>query len=402
MRRVVITGMGIVSPLGNSPAEVLASLEEGRSGVRFHEPYREIGLRAQIGSFTQIDIKEHLDKKNLRFMGNAAAYASIALSQAIADAGLSEDEVSHPRTGLIIGSGGTSAENVVVTADIMREKGLKRLSPFMVPRTMSSTVSACLTSTHRIKGLCYSISSACATGSHCIGAAMEQIQLGKQDIVFAGGSDEEHWTQTAMFDAMGALSTKYNDTPERASRPYDRNRDGFVVANGGGIVVLEAFERAKKRGARIYGEVVGYGATADGADMVQPTGEGAVRCIRLALETAGGPIDYINAHGTSTPIGDLVELRGIREVFGEANPPISSTKSLSGHSLGAAGVHEAIYSLLMLNHDFICGSANIEEMDPEAEGMHIVEVNRDAALTTVMSNSYGFGGTNACLIFRRV
>ncbi|MGE4559705.1 MAG: beta-ketoacyl-ACP synthase I [Desulfobulbus sp.] len=402
MRRVVITGMGIVSPLGDSVDEVLDSLRQGRSGVRFHERYREIGLRAQIGSFTRIDIKEHLDKKNLRFMGNAAAYASIALSQAVADAGLSEEEVSHPRTGLIIGSGGTSAENVVATADIMRAKGIKRLSPFMVPRTMSSTVSACLTSTHHIKGLCYSISSACATGSHCIGAAMEQIQLGKQDIVFAGGSDEEHWTQTAMFDAMGALSTKYNDTPERASRPYDRNRDGFVVANGAGLVVLEEYERARKRGARIYGEVVGYGATADGADMVQPTGEGAVRCIRLALETAGSSIDYINAHGTSTPIGDLIELRAIREVFGANNPPISSTKSLSGHSLGAAGVHEAIYSLLMLGHNFICGTANIEEMDPEAEGMHIVDANRDAVLTTVMSNSYGFGGTNACLIFRRV
>lgn len=402
MRRVVITGMGIVSPLGDAPAEALKSLQEGRSGVRFHEPYREIGLRAQVGSFTRIDVKAHLDKKNLRFMGNAAAYASIALFQAIGDAGLSEEEVSHPRTGLIIGSGGTSAENVVATADTMREKGLKRLSPFMVPRTMSSTVSACLSSAHRIKGLCYSISSACATGSHCIGAAMEQIQLGKQDIVFAGGADEEHWTQTAMFDAMGALSTKYNDTPQQASRPYDRNRDGFVVANGAGLVVLEEYERAKKRGARIYGEVIGYGATADGADMVQPTGEGAVRCIRMALESAAGPIDYINAHGTSTPIGDLMELRAIREVFGAANPPISSTKSLSGHSLGAAGVHEAIYSLLMLNHNFICGTANIEEMDPEAEGMHIVEATRDASLTTVMSNSYGFGGTNACLIFRRV
>ncbi len=402
MRRVVITGMGIVSPLGDSTAEVLDALQKSRSGVRFHEPYREIGLRAQIGSFTQINVKEHLEKKSLRFMGNAAAYASIALSQAISDAGLSAAEVSHPRTGLIIGSGGTSAENVVATADTMRAKGLKRLSPFMVPRTMSSTVSACLTSTHGIKGLCYSISSACATGSHCIGAAMEQIQLGKQDIVFAGGSDEEHWTQTAMFDAMGALSTKYNETPQRASRPYDRNRDGFVVANGGGLVVLEEYERAKKRGATIYGEVVGYGATADGADMVQPTGEGAMRCIRLALETAGEHIDYINAHGTSTPIGDLVELRAIREIFGTDNPPISSTKSLSGHSLGAAGVHEAIYSLLMLQHNFICGTANIEEMDPEAKGMHIVAANRDARLTTVMSNSYGFGGTNACLVFRRV
>lgn len=402
MRRVVITGMGIVSPLGDSLTEVLASLQEGHSGVRLYEPYRELGLRAQIGSFTRIDVKAHLDKKNLRFMGNAAAYASIALSQAIADAGLAEHEVSHHRTGLIIGSGGTSAENVVAAADTLREKGLKRLSPFMVPRTMSSTVSACLTSAHGIKGLCYSISSACATGSHCIGAAMEQIQLGKQDIVFAGGSDEEHWSQTAMFDAMGALSTKYNDTPQRASRPYDRNRDGFVVANGGGVVVLEEYERAKKRGATIYGEVVGYGATADGADMVQPTGEGAARCIRLALETAGNGVDYINAHGTSTPIGDLVELRTIREVFGEHTPPISSTKSLSGHSLGAAGVHEAIYSLLMLNHHFICGTANIEEMDPEAEGHNVVVETQDAPLNTVMSNSYGFGGTNACLVFRRV
>ncbi len=402
MRRVVITGMGIVSPLGDTTIEVLASLRESRSGIRFHAPYREIGLRSQVGGFTQVDIKEQIDKKNLRFMGHAAAYASIAMHQAIIDAGLSEEEVSHPRTGLIIGSGGTSAENVVAAADIMREKGLKRLSPFMVPRTMSSTVSACLTSAFHIKGLCYSISSACATGSHCIGAAVEQIQMGKQDIVFAGGSDEEHWSQTAMFDAMGALSTRFNETPERASRPYDRNRDGFVVANGGGIVVLEEFERARKRSAKIYGEVIGYGATADGSEMVTPSGEGAVRCIRLALETASGPIDYINAHGTSTPVGDLVELRAIREVFGEHNPPISSTKSLSGHSLGAAGVHESIYCLLMLANNFIAGSANIEEMDPDAVGMGIVETNRDAALTTVMSNSYGFGGTNACLIFRKV
>ena len=402
MRRVVITGMGIVSPLGDTTAEALASLQQGQSGIRAHAPYREIGLRSHIGGFTKVDIKEMIDKKTLRFMGKAAAYASIALKQAVADAGLDENEVSHPRTGLIIGSGGTSAENVVATADIMREKGLKRLSPFMVPRTMSSTVSACLTSAHQIKGICYSISSACATGSHCIGAATEQIQMGKQDVVFAGGSDEEHWTQTAMFDAMGALSTRYNDAPERASRPYDRNRDGFVVANGGGLVVLEEYERAKKRGATIYGEVVGYGATADGYEMVTPSGEGAVRCIRLALETAAGPVDYINAHGTSTPIGDLVELRAIREVFGENNPPISSTKSLSGHSLGAAGVHEAIYCLLMLNNHFIAGSANIEELDPEAVGMHIVEGNREANLNTVMSNSYGFGGTNACLIFRKV
>ncbi|MCL1979654.1 MAG: beta-ketoacyl-ACP synthase I [Proteobacteria bacterium] len=402
MRRVVITGMGIVSPLGDSAAEVLASLRESRSGIRAHPSYRDLGLRSHIGGFTQVDLAEQIDKKNLRFMGNAAAYASIALQQAIADAGLGEDEVSHPRTGLIIGSGGTSAENVVATADIMREKGLKRLSPFMVPRTMSSTTSACLASTHRIKGLCYSISSACATGSHCIGAAMEQIQLGKQDVVFAGGADEEHWSQTAMFDAMGALSTRFNDAPERASRPYDRDRDGFVVANGAGLVVLEEYERAKNRGAHIYAEMVGYGITADGAEMVQPSGEGAERCIHMALATVTEPIDYINAHGTSTPIGDLVELRAIRNVFGADNPPISSTKSLSGHSLGAAGVHEAIYSMLMLNHGFICGSANIEALDPEAVGHNIVTQNRDAHLTTVMSNSYGFGGTNGCLIFRKI
>lgn len=402
MRRVVITGMGIVSPLGDTITEVLASLRESRTGIRSYPPYKEIGLRSQVGGFTQVDLKEQIDKKNLRFMGNAAAYASIAMQQAINDSGLAENEVSHPRTGLIIGSGGTSAENVVATADTMREKGLKRLSPFMVPRTMSSTVSACLTSAHQIKGTCYSISSACATGSHCIGAAMEQIQMGKQNVVFAGGADEEHWTQTAMFDAMGALSTKFNDTPEQASRPYDRDRDGFVVANGAGLVVVEEYERARRRGATIYAELVGYGATADGSEMVQPSGEGAVRCIRLALDTAGDAIDYINAHGTSTPIGDIVELRAIREVFGEGNPPISSTKSLSGHSLGAAGVHEAIYSLLMLNHGFICGSANIENMDPEAEGHNIVATNRDARLTTVMSNSYGFGGTNACLVFRKV
>lgn len=402
MRRAVITGMGIVSSLGDSLAEVLASLREGRSGVRFHQPYQDLGLRAQVGAFTKINPKEHIDKKDLRFMGHAAAYASIALDQAIADAGLTEEESSHPRTGLIIGSGGTSAENVVATADVMRKKGLKRLSPFMVPRTMSSTVSACLTNTFHIKGISYSISSACATGSHCIGAALEQIQLGKQDIVFAGGSDEEHWTQTSMFDAMGALSTRYNDRPEQASRPYDKNRDGFVVANGAGLVVVEELQRAKKRGARIYGEVVGYGATADGYNMVSPSGEGAVRCMRLAMEGVHSPIDYINAHGTSTPIGDLVELAAIREIFGSNSPPISSTKSLSGHSLGAAGVHEAIYALLMLKHGFICASANIEEMEPEAAAMDIATTLRETPLHTVMSNSYGFGGTNACLVFEKL
>ena len=335
-------------------------------------------------------------------MGDAAAYAYIAMEQAVRDAGLAPEQVSSPRTGLIIGSGGTSAENVVATTDTMRRRGLKRLSPFMVPRTMSSTVSACLTGPFRIQGVCYSISSACATGAHCIGAGMEQILMGKQDIVFAGGSDEEHWTQTAMFDAMGALSTRFNETPERASRPYDLDRDGFVVANGAGIVVLEELEHARRRGAFIHGEVIGYGATADGHELVVPSGERAVRCIRLALAGVDSPIDYINAHGTSTPLGDLVELRAIREVFGSQIPPISSTKSLSGHSLGAAGVHEAIYSLLMVREGFIAASANIETMDPEAADMNIVTEARSQALTTILSNSYGFGGTNACLVFRKI
>lgn len=402
MRRAVITGMGIVSPLGDSLADVLESLKLGRSGIRFHPPYKELGLRAQIGAFTKIDPKAHLDKKDLRFMGAAAAYAAIALKQAIADAGLTPEEASNPRTGLIIGSGGTSAENVVATADVMRARGLKRLSPFMVPRTMSSTVSACLGSAFHIRGLSYSISSACATGSHCIGAALEQIQLGKLDIVFAGGSDEEHWTQTAMFDAMGALSTHFNDAPERASRPYDRSRDGFVVSNGAGLVVVEELERAKRRGAKIYGEIVGYGATADGHDMVAPSGEGAARCIALARAMYPGKIDYINAHGTSTPAGDLMELAAIREVFGADAPPISSTKSLSGHSLGAAGAHESIYALLMMREGFIAASANIEDMEPEAAAMDIVTEIRETPLSAVMNNSYGFGGANACLIFRKV
>ncbi|XOF32930.1 MAG: beta-ketoacyl-ACP synthase I [Candidatus Electrothrix sp. YB6] len=404
MRRVVITGMGIVSSLGDTVEDVLVSLQEGRSGVQYWEPYKELGLRSQIGAFTRLNCKEHIDKKVLRFMGKAAAYAYIAMRQAVQDSGLQPDQVSSPRTGLIIGSGGTSAENVVDTADIMRSRGLRRLSPFMVPRTMSSTVSAGLTAPFQIKGTCYSISSACATGSHCIGAAMEQIQLGKQDIVFAGGSDEEHWTQTSMFDAMGALSTKFNDCPEQASRPYDVDRDGFVVANGAGMVVLEELDHARQRGAEIYGELIGYGATADGYEMVTPSGEGAARCIALALESAGCPaeaVEYINAHGTSTPVGDLVELQAIRYVFGSSIPLISSTKSLSGHALGAAGVHEAIYSLLMLRHNFIAATANIHTLEPEAEEMHIVQEIQRKELNCVMSNSYGFGGTNACLIFRK-
>ncbi len=401
MRRVVITGMGIVSPLGDSVAAVLDALGQARSGIRFHEPYREMGLRAQIGGFTRVDVGAHIDKKNLRFMGNAAAYATIAMQQAIDDAGLGEDEVSDPRTGLIIGSGGTSAENVVATADTMRDKGLKRLSPFMVPRTMSSTVSACLATNFKVKGINYSITSACSTSAHCIGAAAQQIAWGMQDVMFAGGGEELSWGMAMLFDGMGAMSSKRNDQPEKASRAYDADRDGFVIAGGGGAVVLESLEHALARGATILGEVVGFGATSDGADMVAPSGEGRGARMQMALDLAGGPVDYINAHGTATPIGDLVELRAIREVFGERIPPISSTKSLSGHSLGAAGVHEAIYCLLMLDHGFIAGSANIEEMDPEAAGMPIVTANREARLRTVMSNSYGFGGTNACLLFRR-
>lgn len=393
--------MGIISSLGDTTEDVLASLQTGKSGIRFWEPYKELGLRSQIGAFTQINCKKHIDKKILRFMGNAAAYAYLAMQQAIQDSGLSPEQVSSPRTGLIIGSGGTSAENVVATADIMRKRGLRRLSPFMVPKTMSSTVSAGLTAPFKIKGTCYSISSACATGAHCIGAAMEQIQLGKQDIIFAGGSDEEHWTQTSMFDAMGALSTNFNDTPEQASRPYDVHRDGFVVANGAGLIVLEELEHACQRGAQIYGELIGYGATADGYEMVSPSGEGASRCIKLALASVSAPIDYINAHGTSTPIGDMVELQAIRQVFGASIPPISSTKSLSGHSLGAAGVHEAIYSILMLNNDFIAASANIHTLEPDAQEMNIVQQTRQITLNRVMSNSYGFGGTNACLIFQK-
>ncbi|MDW7774318.1 MAG: beta-ketoacyl-ACP synthase I [Desulfobulbaceae bacterium] len=401
MRRVVITGMGLVSPLGNSLEEALFSLRTGKSGITYQPAYAKLNLRSRLGGFTTVEIRKHIDKKTLRFMGDAAAYAYIAMQQAVSDSGLAEEQISNPRTGLIMGSGGTSAANVVESTDIIRKKGVRRLSPFMVPRTMSSTVSAGLTSPFHIKGICYSISSACATGSHCIGASMEQIQMGKQDIMFAGGSDEEHWIQTSMFDAMGALSSNFNDTPEQASRPYDIDRDGFVVANGAGVIVLEELEHALQRGARIYGELIGYGATADGYQVVAPSGEGAVRCMRLALADVREPIDYINAHGTSTPLGDIIELDAIREIFGSAIPPISSTKSLSGHSLGAAGVHEAIYCLLMLNHHFIAASSNIETIDPQAADMPIVTSMREGELKTVMSNSYGFGGTNACLIFQK-
>lgn len=416
MRRVVVTGMGIVCSLGNDKAAVLSSLREGRSGISSKEQYKEMGMRSQVaGQVTGLDMESLIDRKLRRFMGDAAAYAYLAMREAIEDAKLAPELVSSDRTGIIAGSGGASSENLVAAADTLREKGIRRVGPYMVPRTMSSTVSACLATSYQIRGVNYSISSACATSAHCIGNAMELIQLGKQDIIFAGGGEEEHWTLSCLFDAMGAMSAKRNDTPDKASRAYDADRDGFVIAGGGGMLVLEEYEHAKKRGAKIYAEVVGYGATSDGADMVAPSGEGAVRCMRMAMATVDTPIDYINAHGTSTPVGDVAELGAIREVFagglaggaagvaGVKVPAISSTKSLSGHSLGAAGVHEAVYSLLMLENDFLAASANIENLDPAAEGLPIVRQRKDnAGLVTVMSNSFGFGGTNATLVFRRV
>ena len=403
MKRVVVTGMGIVSCLGNDKDAVLDALRTGRSGIKFQEAYKEKGFRSHVAGSVDINLSEVIDRKILRFMGDAAAYAYLSMQQAIADAGLSEEQVSNERTGIIMGSGGASSMNLVEAADILREKGLKRVGPYRVTQTMGSTTSACLATPFKIKGVNYSISSACATSAHCVGVALEQIQLGKQDIVFAGGGEEEHWTLTALFDAMGALSTKYNETPEQASRAYDANRDGFVIAGGGGCLVIEEYEHAKARGAKIYAEIVGYGATSDGYDMVAPSGEGAVRCMKQALSTVEGDIDYINSHGTSTPVGDLAELRAVKETFGDKIPPISSTKSLTGHSLGATGVQEAIYSLLMMENDFICASANIETLDPEAEGMPIVLKRQDnVKLNRVMSNSFGFGGTNATLVFQRV
>lgn len=403
MKRVVVTGMGIVSCLGNDKNAVLDALRAGRSGIKFQEAYKEMGFRSHVAGSIDINLAELIDRKVLRFMGDAAAYAYLSMEQAIADAGLSEDQVSNDRTGIIMGSGGASSKNLVEAADILREKGLKRVGPYRVTQTMGSTTSACLATPFKIKGVNYSISSACATSAHCIGVAMEQIQLGKQDVVFAGGGEEEHWTLTALFDAMGALSTKYNETPDQASRAYDANRDGFVIAGGGGCLVIEEYEHAKARGAKIYAEIVGYGATSDGYDMVAPSGEGAVRCMKQALSTVEGDIDYINSHGTSTPVGDLAELRAIKETFGANIPAISSTKSLTGHSLGATGVQEAIYSLLMMEHDFICASANIETLDPEAVGMPIALKRQDGVkLNRVMSNSFGFGGTNATLVFQRI
>ena len=401
MRRVAVTGMGIISCLGNSIPEVLNALRAGRSGLHFAEDSAEAGLRSQVSGCVELDISDHIDRRQRRFMGDSAGYTYLAMQQAIEDAGLQEDHIVNPRTGIIAGSGGASCKNIVWGADTLRERGVKRLGPFLVPKTMGSTVSACLATAFHIKGVNYSITSACATSTHCIGAAMEQIQLGKQDIVFAGGGEEGDWSLTMMFDAMGALSTKYNDTPEKASRAYDANRDGFVIASGGGMLVLEEWEHAKNRGANIYAELVGYAANSDGADMVAPSGEGAVRCMRQALESVDTPIDYINTHGTSTPVGDVAELEAIREVFVENAPPLSSSKSLCGHSLGATGVQEAIHCLLMMKHDFVLGSANIEELDPKAEGFPIVRENRDAELKTVLSNNFGFGGTNACLVLQK-
>lgn len=404
MRRVVITGFGIVSSLGNNKAEVLASLKAGKSGITYQPEYAAMGLRSHVaGSINDLKIEELIDRKLMRFMAKGHAYAWLAMQEAIADAQLQEDQVSNVRTGLIVGAGGASHESILEGVDTLREKGVRRVGPYMVTKAMASGVSACLATGAKIKGINYGISSACSTSAHCIGAGVEQIQLGKQDIIFAGGAEEEHWTLSFMFDAMGALSSKYNDTPDKASRTYDANRDGFVISGGGGIVVLEEYEHAKARGAKIYAEVVGYGATSDGYDMVAPSGEGAVRCMRLALQGHDGKsidkVDYINTHGTSTPVGDTKELEAIREVFGANNPvAIASTKSLSGHALGAAGVNEAIYTLLMMENNFIAASANIETLDPAAEGLNIVrKAIENVKIETALSNSFGFGGTNATL-----
>ena len=402
MKRVVITGMGIVCSLGNNKSEVLESLKKAKSGIEFSEKYAEMGLRSHVyGSISEIDTSDVIDRKMLRFMADAAIYNAVALDEAIKQSGLSPEIVSNERTGLIMGSGGASTQNIVEAADILREKGIKRVGPYRVPRTMGSTTSACLSTLFKIKGINYSISSACSTSAHCIGNAMEQIQLGKQDVVFAGGGEELDWSLTMLFDAMGALSSKYNDTPEKASRAYDANRDGFVISGGGGALILESLEHAEARGARIIAELVGYGATSDGYDMVAPSGEGAKRCMELAISTVSGSIDYINAHGTSTPVGDMKELQAIKQVFNSKIPLIGSTKSLSGHALGAAGVNESIYSLLMLENDFVAESVNIETLDEEAEGMPIVRKTTQLKLNRILSNSFGFGGTNACLVFER-
>ncbi len=402
MRRVVITGMGITSCLGNDLDTVSTALREGKAGIRPLPDHAEAGLRSHVGGNVLLDLDAQIDRKLKRFMSDASAYAYIAMRDAIADAGLDESQVANPRTGLIAGSGGGSSQWQVESADILRARGVRKVGPYMVPRTMCSTVSACLATAFQIKGLSYSLSAACATSAHCIGAAADLIRHGAQDVMFAGGGEDLHWSMSVMFDAMGALSTRFNETPETASRPYDKDRDGFVIAGGGGMLVLEDYDHAVARGARIYAELVGYGVTSDGADMVAPSGEGAVRCMNMAMANVSGPIDYLNTHGTSTPLGDVTELKAVREVFGEAVPPLSSTKALSGHSLGAASVHEAIYCLLMMRDGFIAGSANIGELDPAVEGLPIVRETQDAQLNTVMSNSFGFGGTNAALVFGRV
>ena len=400
MRRVVVTGIGIVSCLGNNKEAVLDSLQQGRSGIKHNQSYVDIGMRSHISGSVDINAEELIDRKLYRFMGDAAAYAYLSMKEAVEDSGLSEEQVSHFRTGLVVGSGGGSSEQQLESTDIMREKGLRRVGPYRITRTMSSTVSACLATPFKIKGVNYTISSACATSAHCIGHAAELIQLGKQDVVFAGGGEAEHWTMSHMFDAMGALSTNYNETPEKASRAFDAARDGFVIAGGGAVLVIEEFEHAKARGAKIYAELTGYGATSDGYDMVSPSGEGGARAMQMAMHGLEGSVDYINTHGTSTPAGDVSELRAIKNVFGDAVPTLNSTKSLSGHSLGAAGAQEAIYSLLMMENDFIAASANVDTLDPEAEGLPIaVERINDIKLNRVMSNSFGFGGTNACLVF---
>ncbi|OPZ14025.1 MAG: 3-oxoacyl-(acyl-carrier-protein) synthase 1 [Alphaproteobacteria bacterium ADurb.BinA280] len=401
MRRVVITGAGIVSCLGNDLPTVTSALQEGRSGIRFMPEFAERGLRSQIAGLPEIDLEARIDRKLRRFMGDAAAYAYVALADAIAQSGLQPGQVSHPRTGLIMGSGGGSPTNQIESADTLREKGVRRVGPYQVTRTMSSTVSACLSTAFAVKGLNYSISSACATSAHCIGVAAQQIQWGMQDVVFAGGGEECSWGMAMLFDAMGALSSKRNDTPALASRAYDVDRDGFVIGGGGGALVLESLEHAQARGANILAELVGFGASSDGVDMVAPSGDGAIACMRQAIAGLDTPIDYINTHGTSTPVGDMSELRAMREVFGNAMPAFSSTKSLTGHSLGATSAQEAIYCLLMLQHDFIAGSINIDTLDPEADGLPIVPSTRPARLDTVLSNSFGFGGTNASLVLKR-
>jgi len=402
MRRVVVTGMGIVSSLGNNVNEVSESLKNSKSGITFQEEYKNKGLRSQVAGSINLNTQELIDRKLFRFMADGHAYAWLAMQEAIADAKLNENQVSNIRTGLIVGAGGTSTESMLNSTDVLKEKGIRRVGPYMVVKTMSNGVTACLATGAKIKGINYSISSACSTSAHCIGNAYEQIQMGKQDIIFAGGAEEEHWTMSFLFDAMGAMSSNFNETPEQASRTFDVKRDGFVISGGGGILVLEEYEHAISRGAKIYAEVTGYGATSDGFDMVAPSGEGAQRCMNLALE-ATDSVDYINTHGTSTPVGDAKELEAIKSVFKDgkfgAIPNIASTKSLSGHALGAAGVNEAIYSLIMMENDFIAASANIEELDPAAEGLPIVRKKLNQKVKTAMSNSFGFGGTNASLVF---